>query len=258
MATELRPGDGIDAPPPRPAVVLVRPQEEGNIGAAARAMANMGLSELVLVTGRASIGPVARAFAVGAGHILDAAVEVPDLAAALGPFQRLVGTTSTRGRALEVQPIAPRQLPAVLAGDPPGTRTALVFGPEASGLTADELAPCSPWVHVPCTPAQPTLNLAQAVLVVAYELRLADAAARPTMTGQPLAASADVDALFDHLRPVLGAVGFDRDDSFETVMRDLRALAARAALSEREVAILRGICRRAGAALDHLQTAGRR
>jgi tRNA (cytidine32/uridine32-2'-O)-methyltransferase len=235
----------------RPAVVLVRPQEEGNVGAAARAMANMGLDELVLVAGKARIGRVARAFAVGAGHVLAGAVVAPDLATALAPFQRLVGTTSARGRALETQPIAPRDLPAVLAGDPPGTRTALVFGPEASGLTVEELTPCSPWVHVPCAVEHPTLNLAQAVLVLAYELRLA--AAGPAAVAaevQPLAPQADVDALFDQARPLLGAVGFDRDGSFETVMRDLRALAARAALSAREVAILRGVCRRSLGALE--------
>jgi tRNA (cytidine32/uridine32-2'-O)-methyltransferase len=239
----------------RLAVVLVRPQEEGNIGAAARAMANMGLSELVLVAGRASIGSVARAFAVGAGHLLDAAVVVPDLATALAPFQRVVGTTSTRGRALEVQPIAPRELPAVLAADPPGTRTALVFGPEASGLTADELAPCAPWVHVPCAPEQPTLNLAQAVLVVAYEVQLAGHVPGTGADGHPLARRAEVEALLQDLRPLLAEVGFDRDGSFETVMRDLQALAARAALTEREVAILRGMCRRSRSTLDRLSEA---
>lgn len=240
-----------DRPPP--AVVLVRPQEEGNIGAAARAMANMGLSELVVVAGKAPIGSVARAFAVGAGHVLDAARVAPDLGEALAPFQRLVGTTSARGRVMDREPIAPRDLPAVLAADPAGTRTALVFGPEASGLTAEELAPCAPWVHVPCAPGHPTLNLAQAVLILAYELHLARSEASVEATPHPLASQADVEGLFDQVRPLLGTVGFDRDGSFETVMRDLRALAARAALTEREVAILRGVCRRTGGALRQLQ-----
>ena len=127
-----------------PAVVLVGTQEEGNIGAAARAMANMGLTELILVAPREPIGSQARAFAVSAGQILDNATVKFDLADALAPFQRVVGTTSARGRSLEVVPIAPRELPAVLVADPVGTRTALVFGPEASGLTADQLARCSP------------------------------------------------------------------------------------------------------------------
>lgn len=240
-------GDG-----PAPAVVLVRPQEEGNVGSAARAMANMGLGDLVIVRGRARIGQVARSFAVGAGEILDRAEVVDDLGAALAPFHRVVGTTSARGRSLEVQPIAPRELPEILAGDPPGTATALVFGPEASGLTAEELALCSPWVHVPCAPEQPTLNLAQAVLVLAYELHLARAAEVVSAEGSPLAGQEAIEGLFGQLRPLLGTVGFDRDGSFETVMRDLRALAARAALTEREVSILRGICRRSQALVDRI------
>jgi tRNA/rRNA methyltransferase len=189
---------------------------------------------------------------VGAGHILDCVTEAIDLPSALAPFARLVGTTSTRGRALEIQPIAPRELPAVLAGDPPKTRSALVFGPEASGLTADELAPCSPWVHVPCSSRQPTLNLAQAVLILAYELHLARTGTVAEVEEQPRARQTDLEGLFGQLRPLLGAVGFDRDGSFETVLRDLQALAARAALSEREVASLRGICRRSQATLGRL------
>jgi TrmH family RNA methyltransferase len=239
-----------------PAVVLVGTQEEGNIGAAARAMANMGLSELILVAPREPIGRQARAFAVSAGRILDEAVVEPDLATALAPFQRAVGTTSARGRSLEVVPIAPRQLPAVLAADPPGTRAALVFGPEASGLTADQLARCAPWVHVPCSLELPTLNLAQAVLVVAYELFVTRSGAASPTGADPLAVQSSIDGLFAQLPPVLRQVGFARDGSFETVMRDLRRLASRARLTEREVAIFRGICRRAQGLFDRLQPRG--
>src|SRR5262245_2524072 len=92
-------------PPPSPVVVLVRPREEGNVGSAARAMANMGLDRLILVEPAAPLGKIARAFAVGAGHVLDAAVRVPSLAAAVAPFARVVGTTSTRDRRLAV-PVA--------------------------------------------------------------------------------------------------------------------------------------------------------
>jgi TrmH family RNA methyltransferase len=231
-------------------VVLVGTQEEGNIGAAARAMANMGLDELILVAPRQGIGAQARAFAVSAGSILDRATITADIEAALAPFQRVVGTTSTRGRSPGRVPIAARELPAVLAADPAGTRTALVFGPEASGLTTDQLALCAPWVYVPADLALPTLNLAQAVLVVAYEIFLARAAPTLEPGREPLADQASLAGLLAQLRPLLGEIGFDRDGSFATVMRDLRHLAARAALDEREVAILRGICRRAQGLLD--------
>jgi len=242
--------------PERPAVVLVGTQEEGNIGATARAMANMGLDELILVAPRQGIGKQARAFAVSAGGILDDAVVVSDLQTALAPFHRVVGTTSARGRSLGTTPIAARALASHLAGDPPDTRTALVFGPEASGLSADELAHCSPWVHVQSSLDMPTLNLAQAVLVVAYELFLGRPEARLDPSGEPLASQASIEGLFGQLPPILRQVGFARDGSFRTVMRDLRSLAGRAGLNEREVAIFRGICRRSQGLLNRLRESG--
>ncbi len=253
MLSRMAPTDSTGTQ--RPAVVLVGTQEDGNIGAAARAMANMGLGELILVNPRQAIGKQARAFAVSAAHILDNATVEPDLARALARFGRVIGTTSARGRTLDSVPIDARALPAVLAADPPGTRTALVFGPEASGLTADQLALCAPWVHVPCSLEMPTLNLAQAVLVIVYELYVTRPESRITATGDALARRASIDGLFGQLPPVLKRVGFARDGSFRTVMRDLRRLASRANLTEREVAIFRGICRRATGLIGRLDDA---
>jgi len=232
------------------AVVLVRPREEGNVGSAARAMANMGLDRMVLVEPAPELGRVATAFAVGAGAVLRSARRVASVAEALAPFGRVIGTTSARDRRLGVPLLTARELPGFLAEDPPGTETALVFGPEVGGLTNEELAFASAVVTVPCALAQPTLNLAQAVLVLAYELHLASGAA-PALPDfrQPPATAAEVEGLFSHLTPVLARAAFDRDTSFTGVLRDLRALAARARLSAREVAILRGICRRIDRAL---------
>ena len=243
-----------DTEPRPPAVVLVRPREEGNVGAAARAMANMGLSELVLVEPAAALGKVATAFAVGARPLLDRARRAPDLGAALAPFRRVVGTTSIRDRRWEVPLLTPRELPAHLAADPPGTPTALVFGPEVGGLTNDELALASLIVTVPCSLVQPTLNLSQAVLLLTYKLfqaRGAQATELAVGRPEPPATTAEVDGLFDHLSGVLRRVGFARDDSFAGVLRDLRRLAARAAPTSRDVAVLRGICRRTEGALEH-------
>jgi tRNA/rRNA methyltransferase len=232
------------------AVVLVRPREEGNVGAAARAMANMGLARLILVEPAAPLGPTARAFAVGARQVLDGCSRMESLREALAPFPRVVGTTSTRDRRQAVPLIGPRELPERLAADPPGTPVALVFGPEVGGLTNEELAFANLVVTVPCAPLQPTLNLAQAVLILAYELyhaRLGEP--RPPAAAEPPATSAEVDGLFDQAAAVLRRIGFDRDSTFPGVLRDLRAAAARARLSQREAAILRGICRRAEHAL---------
>lgn len=238
---------------PSPAVVLVRPREEGNVGSAARAMANMGLSRLVLVEPAAEIGKTARMFAVGAGFILDGARRAPDLASALAPFARVVATTSTRDRVFDRLPTPPRELPERLADTPPGTETALVFGPEVGGLTNEELALAHHLVTIPCSPVQPTLNLSQAVLLVAYELFLArgsEAAAPVALDGEPPATAGELEGLFGHVGELLGGIGFARDDSYDGVLRDLRKMAGRAVLDRREVRILRGICRRAGHALE--------
>jgi TrmH family RNA methyltransferase len=263
-------GENVRGAPTAPAVVLVRPREEGNVGAAARAMANMGLSRLILVEPAAPIDKVARAFAVGGRPILDGCQRAASLREALAPFARVVATTSSRDRQTGAVPIAPAQLPALLAQDPPGTAAALVFGPEVGGLTNDELAQASLLVTIPCAPALPTLNLAQAVLILAYELHLASNPApadspagwdpavsnRPPgrdpadtdgshMDPAPPAATGELDGLFDQLTPLLARIGFARDSTFSGVLRDLRQLAARAGPTRREVAILRGICRRA-------------
>jgi tRNA/rRNA methyltransferase len=235
------------------AVVLVRPREEGNVGSAARAMANMGLDRLILVEPAAQIGRVATAFAVGAKHILDACERRPSLPEALAPFRRIVGTTSARDRRWDVPLLHPRELPARLAQDPPGTPTALVFGPEVGGLTNDDLALASLLVTIPCSPAQPTLNLSQAVLILAYELYQARAEKpAPATVGhpEPPATTGQIDGLFEQATDILRRVGFDRDSSFEGVLRDLRRLVSKAGPDSREVAILRGICRRTRRALE--------
>jgi|CXWL01.1.fsa_nt_gi TrmH family RNA methyltransferase len=254
MATETVKDDEVVAP--GPAVVLVRPREEGNVGATARAMANMGLSRLIVVEPGARFGPTARAFAVGAAPLLDRAERQPSLAAALAPFALAVGTTSSRDR-LDRRPVlTARELPAALAASGvPAANVALVFGPEISGLDNEELATCGLLVSVPCAPALPTLNLGQAVLVVTYELWLAtgeapvrEAGASPR-DGWAVAPQAEVEALAERADALLVAGGFARDQSFIGVRRDLRALAARAALTTREVALLSGVVRRLGHAL---------
>ncbi|HVG08275.1 MAG TPA: RNA methyltransferase [Thermoanaerobaculia bacterium] len=236
-----------------PAVVLVRPREEGNIGSAARAMANMGLDRLILVEPAPELGRMAAAFAVGAKHVLDACERKPTLHEALAPFRLVVGTTSARDRRWDVPLLSPRELPAWLAQNSPSTPTALVFGPEVGGLTNDDLALASVVVTIPCSPVQPTLNLAQAVLILSYELYVARGELPPPATvghPEPPATSGEIDGLFDHATDVLRRIGFDRDDSFEGVLRDLRRLASRATPDSREVAILRGICRRVIWALE--------
>lgn len=238
--------------PLEPTIVLVQPREQGNIGATARAMANMGLTELVLVDPVAEIGDTARAFAVGAREILEQSRRVDTLAEALDPYRLVVGTTSARARELPTAPLTPKQLPTELRALASTVSTAVVFGPEVSGLDNDQLAHCGLLIRVPCAPAQPTLNLAQAVLVVTYELYMARLDGRQEAAGdRPLpATAAELEGLLGQLVPLLSTVGFQRDDTFDSVVRDLRRLGARSGATSREITILRGICRRAQNALD--------
>jgi TrmH family RNA methyltransferase len=218
-------------------------------------MANMGLSRLILVEPASTLGSAARAFAVGAGEILDRASRAPSFDEAIAPFARLVGTTSHRSRSLATPLISPRELPSRLATDPPDTEVALIFGPERSGLTTEELSRVSPLVSIPSSTVQPTLNLAQAVLIVAWELFLPlHPLPAEKIQDQPLATAGELAALFKQFEPLLATAGFARDDTFSSVLRDLRRLAARSPLTRREVQILRGICRRLRYSLDHRDT----
>ncbi len=230
------------------AVILVRPREEGNVGAVARAMANMGLERLILVEPAPALGGVARGFGVGGWEILERAERAASFDAAAAGFGRLIATSSRRRRPLSrSRVVAPRHLPEILAGDPADTSAALVFGPEDNGLTRREIELCDPVVAVPCAPEHPTLNLAQAVLILAYELRVADAGEEDDddRDRAPLASFAELEALEQQLSEILPMIGFDHPPIHAGVLRDLRRLVVRAAPSSREVRILRRLCNRA-------------
>ncbi|MEM1204953.1 MAG: TrmH family RNA methyltransferase [Acidobacteriota bacterium] len=233
---------------PPPAVVLVRPREEGNIGSVARAMANMGLGELILVEPAPDLGGVARGFGVGGWETLDASRRAPDLGTALAPFQCAVGTSSARERPRAAgRALGPRELAATLD---PAVRTALVFGPEDNGLSRAELALCDPVVVIPCAPEHPTLNLAQAVLVVAYELFVSRGAetAPPAERALPDPEGAtvgDLEALLAEASPVVRDLGFDHPHIHAGLIRDLRSLGQRARLDPREAGLLRRLLQRA-------------
>jgi tRNA (cytidine32/uridine32-2'-O)-methyltransferase len=209
-------------------------------------MANTGLSRLVLVEPAAAIDRVARAFAVKAGYVLDGAVRVRSVEEAVAPFQRVVGTSSGRDRQLDVPLLDLVDLGREVGGTSRATSTALVFGPERSGLNNDELSLCSLLVRIPTAPEQSSLNLSQAVLLVTHTLYTAslEPSSDPASSGEPPAATEEIEGLFGHVRQVLAGVGFTRDDTADGVLRDLRQLGARAGLTSREVQILRGICRR--------------
>jgi tRNA/rRNA methyltransferase len=228
-----------------PAVVLVRPQHEGNVGAVARAMANMGLTELHLVEPATELGDGAFAMAMHAHSILHGAQRHATLADALGKFHYVVATASLRDRLWPHPVVPPRELAVHLERNASGARVALVFGAEVSGLTSEEISRASVLVSIPAAPVNPTLNLAQAVLLVAYELHVARGAPG-AITLEPVARATvfQIEHLFGRLQELLSEVGFARDTTIRRVARDLRMLLARAGLSEREATLLSGLLRR--------------
>jgi tRNA/rRNA methyltransferase len=223
-------------------VVLHRPQKLVNVGGAVRAMKNMGLRRLRLVA------PVAFDWydIAGIAHRSDdilAAVEVFDqLDAALADTSYVVGTTARRRGAFR-DTSTPRELaPEILARAAHGP-VALLFGPEDNGLANAELDRCHALITIPTDPSYPSLNLAQAVLLLAYELRLASAQPVERQDSYAPASVAQLDTFFQTLEHMLWSVEFLKGQHAESVMRTLRSLTHRADPDTREAALLMAICR---------------
>ncbi len=230
-----------------PAIILVNPREEGNIGAVARAMANMGLDRLILVEPAPAIGGVARGFGVGGWEILDRCSRQATFAEAVAPFRRLVGTTSARERPLRrARLLTARELPDLLAADPADTETALVFGPEDSGLTRRQIEACHQVVAIPTARRHPTLNLSQSVLLLAYELHLAssDGGAIVDRRREMPAAAAEVESFLGQTSRTLEVLGYDQEKIRGRWIDEIRRLLSRAEATSREVRVFRRLINR--------------
>ncbi len=234
-------------PPPesfqRVRIVLSHTSHPGNIGAAARAMKTMGFSRLVLVNPKIFPDPQAEAMASGAGDVLAAARVVGSLAEALQGVTLALALTARR-RDLATAPLWAREGAAKVALAGATGEVALVFGNETAGLSNEELALCNLWAMIPANPAYSSLNLAAAVQVVCYELRLALDAVPPaptfTESGTP-ATHDEIEGLIAHLEGEALASGFLDPEKPGRLMLRLRRLFARAGLEKEEVNILRGL-----------------
>ncbi len=226
--------------------VLVGTQHPGNIGAAARAMKTMGLSRLVLVAPEKPLDEVAYRRSAGAEDVLGDAPVVATLAEAVADCRLVLGCTA-RARRVALEELLPADAAARAvqrAGEP--AEVAVVFGRERTGLSNDELQLCHVAVHIPSDPAFSSLNLAAAVQVLAYELRLAQLAGVQPPAPEPgfreqAASHAQLEGLFGQLGDTLDAIDFHKGRAPESAMRKLRRLFLKAELSEQEVRLLRGI-----------------
>jgi tRNA/rRNA methyltransferase len=236
--------------------VLVETSSPGNIGAAARAIKNMGFGELVLVNPRfpgALEEEAAIAFASGAQDVLAAARVVASMSEALEGCN-FAAAISARLREFSPPVVTPRAIATQLS-EHTDLQAALIFGNERFGLPNELVQQCNVLINIPANPDYSSLNLAQAVQVLAYECRMAalepgeavaSATARPAgeigFQGE-MAALADIEGMFRHLEEALVAIEFLKPDSPKKLMPRLKRLFARTQLETEEVNILRGIAR---------------
>lgn len=222
--------------------VLVGPREPGNVGAAARALKNMGLRRLVLVPGRVPAERLLSGEAVwlakAAGDVLAAAQVAPDLDAALAGAGFAVATTARQRVRIPHRPLG--EILSLLEEVPQETDVAFLFGREDRGLTNEELDRCQAVVTIPTSAEHTSLNLAQAVLLVAYELTRPQRSL-PEPAASPLASAEERETLFRQMEDLLLEVGYLNPQNPRHILAELRRLFERALLSRRDVTLLRGL-----------------
>ncbi len=229
-----------------PAVILVRPQLGENIGMAARAMLNCGLSTLRLVAPRDGWpNDKAQRAASGADIVLEKAEVFETVADAVADLGRVIATTA-RNRELSQRILTPRQAAGEMHGwIGQGEQVGILFGPERTGLTNDDMVHADTALSIPLNPQFSSLNMAQAVLLIAYEWtawtddtpaqRMSDHSTRP-------ADKEELANLFAHLERALDQSGFLRHEAMRPAMvNNLRALLQRATMTEQEVRTFHGV-----------------
>jgi len=241
-----RASKGLDVAAATPVVVLVRPQLGENIGMAARAMLNCGLSTLRLVAPRDGWpNEKAQRAASGADVVLEKAEVFDSVGDAVADLERVVATTA-RNRELAQRIVTPRQAASDMRGwIGQGDRVGILFGPERTGLENDDMVHADTALSIPLNPQFSSLHMAQAVLLVAYEWttagdttapsRMADHATRP-------ATKEELQSLFDHLERALDQSGFLRNREMRpSMVLNLRALLQRAEMTEQEARTFHGV-----------------
>lgn len=219
-------------------ILLVRPRFPENIGSVARAMKNMGFHRLTIVEGCSPLHMNAYKLASGAEEILERAEEFPSLKEAIAGMNCVVGTTSRQGR--ERSPLlTPKELAKRLIPLSQHHFIGLVFGSEKEGLTNQELSLCHLYVRIPSSQSFPSLNLAQAVMVLCYELFVSSTP--PQEVNVRLASSEQMEKMFDHMERTLLHIGFLEPKNPQRIMRTLRRLFGRSQMEERDVRILQGL-----------------
>lgn len=228
-------------------IILVATSHPGNIGSTARAMKTMGLSSLYLVKPKSFHDYKAKEMAAGADDLLDSAIVTETLEDALIGCQLILGT-SARPRGLSLPGLLPASCADLISQQADNTQIAIVFGREHAGLTNEELLKCHYHIHIPSNPEYGSLNLAQAVQIIAYELRMKVLAPKAEVAlRQDESATADeIEQFYEHLREVFIEIQFLKASNPRRVMQRVRRLFNRVSLEKMEVNLLRGM-------LSHVQ-----
>lgn len=237
-------------------VVLVKTSHPGNIGSAARAMKTMGLKKLYLVSPQTNVSLQSRfnpqikpeqsaiALAAGAADLLAQAITVSDLRQATADCGLIIAL-SARERGLEWPKLTPRECAAKVSHEAKQHPVALVFGPENSGLSNQELQQCHYQVTIPANPEYSSLNLAMAVQILTYELfafsKEVEESAAQVEPPREYPTAAELEHFYHHLEKLIDQIGFSENRSSASSMGRLRSLFTRARLESREVNMLRGI-----------------
>jgi len=220
-------------------VVLVETVQPGNIGSTARAMSNMGLARLKLVNPRGVLSSECLKMAGKAVNIITGAAVFSSVEEALEDENLVIATTSSRARLAKQRLYSPREIGPLVLEYAASQRVALVFGSEKRGLTDDHLALCQYLVTIPAHPGHPVLNLAQAVMVLAYEIyscQERERSPRAELAGQQAR-----EEMFDHLERTLLRIGFLSSSNPGHIMNSIRRFLGKAELTPRDIQILRGI-----------------
>ncbi|MDD2659682.1 MAG: RNA methyltransferase [Methylococcales bacterium] len=225
-------------------IVLVETTHPGNIGAVARAMKNMGMANLWLVSPKIFPSADATARASGADDVLARATVCKSLQEAIADCQMVIGA-SARCRTISWPEMTPRECAGKVVIAEPGNKAAIIFGRENSGLKNHELDLCHFLLRIPCNSEYSSLNIAAAVQVVCYELFIAAGVQEAAVIGDkgkvPKATAMQMESFYAHLSQTLTDIGFMDPDKSKSIMRRLRRIYNRVHLDTKELDILRGI-----------------
>lgn len=231
-------------------IVLKGPKYAGNVGSVARCAKNMGIDRIIVVNGRDMLPEEMKQTSTHfAAELIDQIRYFDDLGEALKGFEFIVGTTARLG-SFRGPVISPREMAENLISLSRNNRVALLFGPEDTGLSNDDLRLCHSLVTIPTSEGLKSVNLSHAAMILCYEIFTAQQGIPETTFMPRLATSAEIEGMYGHIQALLNNIGFLNPQNPEYWMLHIRRFFSRTRLFSKDVKIIRGICRQLEWRLD--------